>query len=131
MNEWNNFVRKLKISTLIPVEFTEEESSLIDYIESEFENLVYFDYHTGKRYWFNNDKLIFILEHYKEERYASVRMFFYDTLKSVYNISHNNIEKILIFFFEHKGTDKISRINFGLHDGLRIEEIYKRSMSRP
>ncbi len=131
-----NLVRKIKISKLISVEFTEIETEIIEFINSKLSDLIPYKYtNLPKSMFYMSPAGKWLLEQDDSDNILRVRYEdFWNVLQSKYWMEQEDIENLLKYMVEQSFKSKVSKPSFlkdFSNEFSEVEDAFKKQVSTP
>lgn len=119
-----NLVRKIKISKLIDIEFTEDEMDMMIYIDSIFYDLTIFKKDGIDYYFLGKEDWIFF--HYINTNVVFLNGDIFSYVRDKYSMNYSETKNILTYFLSNKFNLKIDNMLGGSsQDVYRVMKEYK------
>lgn len=129
-----NLVRKIKISKLTDVSFTDEEKEIVDFIKSKLDDLIPFKWDKYPlSIFYMNSKGDYILEQDDKRDSLFVRWNgFWRVLHDKYSIDNTNIKVLIKYMVEQAFKEKVSTASTGKQVWyLQVEQAFNQKVSTP
>ncbi len=127
-----NLVRKIKISKITSVEFTEKEKEIIDFINSKLSDLIPFkhdNYPLSIFYMSSNGKWILEQDNNIDRLYIRFDNF-WQVLQTKYSMGYNDIQILLQYMVEQAFKEKVTSLRIrGRSKDNQIEQSFKEKIS--